>query len=50
MVGDRTVGSLCDVNRGDLLMRLNVRRSQSLHSSEEARNERGAKGGRKVDV
>ena len=49
VLGGRTVGSPSDVNQGDpALEMVNGAGSQSLHSSGEARNERGAKGGRKV--
>ena len=49
MVGDRMVGSLSDVNQGTTVDgSQRVRRGQSVRSSEEAGNDRGAKGRRKV--
>ena len=49
MVGDRMVGSSNDVNQGTTVEgNQRVRRGQSVRSSEEASNDRGAKGRRKV--
>ena len=49
MVGDRMVGSLSDVNQGTTVDgKERVHRGQSVRSSEEAGNDRGAKGRRKV--
>jgi hypothetical protein len=51
VVGDRTVGSACAVNQGDLSWCWKEQdRSQSPRSSDEAGNDRGAKGGRKVET
>ena len=50
MVGDRMVGSSNDVNQGTTVEgSQRVRRGQSVRSSEEASNECGAKGRRKVE-
>ena len=48
MVGDGMVGSLSDVNQGTTAGGIRAGRGQSLRSSEEAGNDRGAKGGRDV--
>jgi hypothetical protein len=50
MVGDRMVGSSSDVNQGTTVDGNDrVRRGQSVRSSQEAGNDRGAKGRRKVE-
>jgi hypothetical protein len=48
MVGDRMVGSPNDVNQGTTAGGKRIGRGQSPRSSEEAGNDRGAKGGRDV--
>jgi len=48
MVGDRMIGSPSDVNQGTTVGGERADRGQSLRSSEEAGNDRGAKGGRDV--
>ena len=48
MVGDRMVGSPNDVNQGTTAGGTRIGRGQSPRSSEEAGNDRGAKGGRDV--
>jgi hypothetical protein len=48
MIGDGMVGSSSDVNQGTTAGGERAGRGQSLHSSEETSNDRGAKGGRDV--